>query len=440
MQTSGINFGLYDHEEFKICMYMVTKPIKKMKKIVILSLIFMFWLTNSTMGQALTNFTKKNLSYYYYPGVEIKLNYEIIREDEGHTVFLNVVSLEGIDLRNNYTLSYDVRDSYQAKEIIYSDTIPYQDILFRDNSSFIFRTRLPSTTNNNLMMVHLTNHHTTKVLTFDIPIKNEFIFPRADIYIKKDGFPLFTNYFNVEDSVVFSSNSQIDGKVFAYYYNTDFKAADPPMANQTQRATEQMNIDTVIIFSLNEKIKFDRHGLYFVQLDTTTTEGLGILAQDVFFPRLAQINDVTGPLIYITTRAERERLMSGNDRKKEMDRFWLTLAKSPDNAKNLIKAYYQRVREANYYFSAYKEGWKTDMGMIYILYGPPDEVYRDEEKEEWKYDKIEDIPSLTFSFMKVKNIFTDKHFVLVRSKDYERQWYRIVDMWRKGRFSNVQVN
>ncbi|MCH7783138.1 GWxTD domain-containing protein [candidate division KSB1 bacterium] len=37
--------------------------------------------------------------------------------------------------------------------------------------------------------------------------------------------------------------------------------------------------------------------------------------------------------------------------------------------------YYRRVRFANEEFTQYKDGWKTDRGMIYILFGPPNQVF-----------------------------------------------------------------
>jgi len=38
--------------------------------------------------------------------------------------------------------------------------------------------------------------------------------------------------------------------------------------------------------------------------------------------------------------------------------------------------FYKRVTYANQHFSAGTQGWRTDMGRIYIKYGQPDEVVR----------------------------------------------------------------
>jgi len=59
--------------------------------------------------------------------------------------------------------------------------------------------------------------------------------------------------------------------------------------------------------------------------------------------------------------------------------------------------YFERVRFANSYYDnmAQKDGWKTDMGRIFILYGEPDEIERHPNDtnirpyEIWTYEKIE---------------------------------------------------
>jgi len=63
--------------------------------------------------------------------------------------------------------------------------------------------------------------------------------------------------------------------------------------------------------------------------------------------------------------------------KKWLD-FWKSKDPTPDTPENELKdEYYKRVKYANEHFRIYnKEGYKTDMGMVYIKFGPPDEVDR----------------------------------------------------------------
>ena len=43
---------------------------------------------------------------------------------------------------------------------------------------------------------------------------------------------------------------------------------------------------------------------------------------------------------------------------------------------NIYSEYFQRVEYVNEHFSGWQPGWETDRGMIYILFGPPDEIQR----------------------------------------------------------------
>jgi GWxTD domain-containing protein len=140
---------------------------------------------------------------------------------------------------------------------------------------------------------------------------------------------------------------------------------------------------------------------------------------------------------YITTRGEWEALYDAENKKLALDDFWLAMLKSPSLAKNVIKRYFDQVEMANKLFTTYKEGWKTDMGMLYIILGNPDLVNRTEKSEEWIYEKNEDFPKMKFTFDKVPNIFADNQFVLRREKDFRDVWFKAIDMWRKGRFESI---
>jgi hypothetical protein len=89
------------------------------------------------------------------------------------------------------------------------------------------------------------------------------------------------------------------------------------------------------------------------------------------------------------------------------------------------------VVDVNFLFSSYQEGWKTDRGLIYIIYGPPSEVYRRDDEEEWIYGERGNPMSIRFYFMKVENPFTNNDFSLQRSPIYKTSWYVAVENWRR---------
>ncbi|MCL5033772.1 MAG: GWxTD domain-containing protein [Bacteroidetes bacterium] len=58
-------------------------------------------------------------------------------------------------------------------------------------------------------------------------------------------------------------------------------------------------------------------------------------------------------------------------------RFWQGHNPNPSSKHNpVLEEYYNRVVYANEHFAHYRAGWKSDMGMIYILMGPPNSVDR----------------------------------------------------------------
>ena len=83
---------------------------------------------------------------------------------------------------------------------------------------------------------------------------------------------------------------------------------------------------------------------------------------------------------YILTTDERKR--AKGKKGKELESLFLSYWKERDPTPNtsineLMEEYYIRVNYVNEYFNmSWREGWETDFGMIYILFGPPDQIER----------------------------------------------------------------
>ncbi len=57
--------------------------------------------------------------------------------------------------------------------------------------------------------------------------------------------------------------------------------------------------------------------------------------------------------------------------------FWKKRDPNPNTPRNeKMEEYYARVDYANKHFSHYIDGWRTDMGMVYIMFGAPNNVDR----------------------------------------------------------------
>lgn len=85
-------------------------------------------------------------------------------------------------------------------------------------------------------------------------------------------------------------------------------------------------------------------------------------------------------LRYIASDDERKWLMSApaDKRLDYWNQFWESKDESPNTPENEIKElYYRRLRYADVNFGIFgRNGWKTDMGMVYITFGPADEIER----------------------------------------------------------------
>ncbi|MDH7514465.1 MAG: GWxTD domain-containing protein [Bacteroidota bacterium] len=84
-----------------------------------------------------------------------------------------------------------------------------------------------------------------------------------------------------------------------------------------------------------------------------------------------------------------------NERRRRFEEFWERNNPVPGSGTNrAMVEYYSRVAYANEHFGHYIAGWKTDRGMVYIIYGPPSNIDRHpldvESKpyEVWEYDDL----------------------------------------------------
>ena len=115
------------------------------------------------------------------------------------------------------------------------------------------------------------------------------------------------------------------------------------------------------------------------------------------YPNFSNLENLVDPLIYVCTKQETERLKEARGDKKAFDRVILGITGNTERARSFMKSYFQRVEQANMHFASYKEGWKTDRGMTYIIFGLPDELYRFSDREVWTYKN--ELYKVTFDFV-----------------------------------------
>ena len=93
---------------------------------------------------------------------------------------------------------------------------------------------------------------------------------------------------------------------------------------------------------------------------------------------VTNLDQAINELVYIASQDELDYIKSAPNRAEEIKRFaefWKKKDPAPNDEENqAFDEYYNRISYANDHFSHYMEGWKTDMGMVYIVLGKPDNV------------------------------------------------------------------
>jgi GWxTD domain-containing protein len=223
--------------------------------------------------------------------------------------------------------------------------------------------------------------------------------------------------------------------VFRYKYKQNFPF--PPFSTKQfvfDFSPEQY--DSLFFIPNNSCLLPEVGEVYLIKADTSKKGGKILANFRKDFPEIKTPTELLYPIFYLTNSTEFENYKLYKNRKEAIDDFWLNLAKNKYRAAELIKVYYNRVLYANIKFSTYKPGWLTDRGMIYIIFGPPKNVFKSKNAEKWVYSESNSAP-VSFIFNKYKNPYCDNVYVLERHLEYKPIWYQAIQTWRDGRVYSV---
>ncbi len=129
-------------------------------------------------------------------------------------------------------------------------------------------------------------------------------------------------------------------------------------------------------------------GYYNLQIHAFDTDEKELASVDKsFFSRWigmpVSINDLDkaiDEMVYIASSSDISKMKNAKTSKERTDlfkAFWKKIDPTPATQENeVFDEYYRRVAYANAHFSQYFPGWRTDMGMVFILLGPPDSIDR----------------------------------------------------------------
>ncbi len=141
----------------------------------------------------------------------------------------------------------------------------------------------------------------------------------------------------------------------------------------------------------NKELTLGDYSLIVKVVDDSTGEKVGIgkkfYSKISNFPSsISDLDLAIDQMIYIASPEELDYIKEAKTYDEKLKRylaFWKAKDPSPNTEENeVLNEYYRRVDYANANFKSYYEGWRTDMGMIYITLGPPDQV----ERHPFEYD------------------------------------------------------
>ncbi|MCX7735931.1 MAG: GWxTD domain-containing protein [Candidatus Kapabacteria bacterium] len=95
---------------------------------------------------------------------------------------------------------------------------------------------------------------------------------------------------------------------------------------------------------------------------------------------ISDLNKSIKQLRYVATQEEIDYIEAGatiEEKQSRFEQFWKKLDPTPNTDRNeAYEEYYARVDYANKNFRSYVEGWRTDKGMVFIIFGKPYNVER----------------------------------------------------------------
>jgi len=391
--------------------------------------------------------SKQNVAHLYSEA-DIVLHPDYIlyhNSDDTSTLYFRINTSELLYARDGFmtnflskfVITFELLADYEAKQIIDSASRHYVDSVITIKRKFItdsINIKISNGKNYVLRLTALDLNRSKAFVSYLNVYKQNGRSNQNFLIRNKENQPVFENFFECKQAFRIIYRNDSLSQLFVKYYQNKFPIATPPF-NFISGKSITIYPDSVYTVPLYNKyssfIFLNKEGVYRIMADTIHKESLTLFRFHEDFPEITDPEQMIYSARYLTTRQEFDNMIIQANKKEAIDNFWLELAGNSDRARQLIKSYYGRVRLANKFFTSYYDGWKTDRGMIYIIYGPPSTVFRSSTTENWIYGDASSLKSINFMFYKVENPFTENDYMLSRSDLFRDSWYYAVSNWRR---------
>ncbi len=394
--------------------------------------------------------TNKNVAGIYMPGLNlIDPDYKVFHKNDSLTELhfrLNSENILYTKKRSDTAFSANILIKYELTDKGTEMLADSASIFFTDYGNNkqkkyldgLIKLKTATAKNYNLVITvnDLTrDHYIRKRLTIN---RSDINHPQNYLMLDSNYSVVFKNHFNSNDIVHIKKNETNPAKsIILKFYSTKLPIAKPPFSvdAETEAMVFKPKFTSLIDFDSTGMLthRVIDKGLYHFQGTENVNSGPTLFNFQEHFPKVLSPENMIGPMRYISTKKEYAALNESENKKIAVDQHWINVAGSSERARTLIREYYTRVESANNYFTSYLEGWKTDRGLIYIIYGTPNVVYKNKDYENWIYGEENNMMSISFVFHKVNNPVSNNDYSLSRSPMFKSSWFRAVDSWRNGR-------
>lgn len=383
--------------------------------------------------------TIKNLNFrdHFLQRAPFDLAFEVATDGQNaFTVYMEMKLRQQRDLLTNYTIDYALITDYESRvsPVFVQMNFERAKIAGGNNIHYL-KENFMADESIQLVLFRLRQSDVDRSYYRLLPLRDGNLRLYSDFVVinPANGAPVFGSNLPMDTVVELRVEYGSYTEAYLYHYEETFEAAEPPMISESSRVSPDLMIKEERVVGLNESIRLDKPGFYYFQTDSSAARGKSIVMTDRFFPRPVIVEDVMEPLVYLSSADEFKTLTEAENPKLALDNHLVKISKEQKIGRDLMRDYFRNVTAANTFFTSYKHGWKTDMGMVYAVYGEPDEVHFQSNRQEWVYLNRGRMPRLTFFFSRVPNVFTTEHYVLTRDRRYADFWFSTVDSWRKGR-------
>jgi len=376
----------------------------------------------STFFSSAQQINTLNYNYLYASGQEFELDWRIVNDGTEISIHYQLMLRDTTKQIFDYDILWDARSSLADKE-----GTPLTAVMPDAPNKFAKtgKVKVDKSFAGQYAVARIIYNEQKRMRVFHKRIPT-----RKTPYVTTDGTPQTQKFVLRSQSIQLKAFAE-DSSVFVFHYPTVFPPAGPPFATKQGRVAPVIKPDTLWLTYTAQPLTLKEPGLYLLQQDTASMEGVAFRVEDDY-PKFGTLQSLVGPLIYVCTSQEYDKLRAATHDKAQFDKIILGITGNAERARNFMRSYFRNVEMANRYFTSYKEGWKTDRGMIYIICGLPQVVYLLGDREVWEYSNANFTGRFTFT--KSPTIFDPENFVLIRDEGYRDTWYEIIDLWRKARF------